>query len=89
MEWFRCTTGHVFELAIANTWTIAKTVYIACPQCGTREILNIPDAVTDAILARFDEPALRELRWDSLNGNYYLSRYGMCIGIEEDGYMHT
>ena len=29
------------------------------------------------------------IRWDSLNRCYFFQRWGMYIGIEEDGYIHS
>lgn len=48
--------------------------------------------VTDAVLKAFPkdgDTVLKEMQWDSLNGCWMISRWGMMIGIEKDGYIHT
>lgn len=40
----------------------------------------------DAIKA---EKILRDLKYSSLNDYWYVERYGMHIGIERDGYIHS
>lgn len=32
---------------------------------------------------------LRDMRWDGLAGCWLVERYGMTIGIERDGYVHS
>ena len=32
---------------------------------------------------------MREMKWDGLNGCWFIERYGMVIGIERDGYIHS
>ena len=32
---------------------------------------------------------LREMTWDGLNGCWMIERYGISIGIETDGYVHS
>ena len=53
---------------------------------------NLPKAVIDAIYKRFPDDAiqiLQEIAYDNMNGCYFFTRWGMYIGIEEDGYIHT
>ena len=50
------------------------------------------NTVSDAVLKAFPkdgDTVLKEMQWDSLNGCWMISRWGMMIGIEKDGYIHT
>lgn len=52
----------------------------------------IPLAVMQAVEKRWPKEALeilQSLQYDSLNDNWYFTRWGMYIGIESDGYIHT
>lgn len=35
------------------------------------------------------ENLAKEMKWDSLNGCFYFHYFGMYIGIETDGYIHS
>lgn len=57
--------------------------------CGERQVEQV---VVDNITSSFKdaEGILADLKWDSLNKNYYFNRWGMYIGIEpNDGYIHS
>lgn len=50
----------------------------------------IPAVVRDAIHKAFPKDALeilRELRWN--RDHFYFRRWGMYVGVERDGYIHT
>jgi hypothetical protein len=32
---------------------------------------------------------LQDLKWSSINGCYYFERWGMWVGCEVDGYIHS
>jgi hypothetical protein len=56
----------------------------------------ITDVVIKALKAAFPSDThsirnniLNDVKWDSLNGCYYFQRWGMYVGVEEDGYIHT
>lgn len=52
----------------------------------------IPRKVIQAILQAWPNEAveiLKELQHNHFGGHYYIHRYGMYIGIEYDGYIHT
>lgn len=53
----------------------------------------VPQAVLQSILKRFPAEETKEilegLKYDSLNGNFYFERWGMYVGVEFDGYIHT
>lgn len=54
--------------------------------------MRIPLAVMLAIEKRWPNEALeilQSLQYDSLNGCYYFIRWGMYVGVETDGYIHT
>ena len=48
--------------------------------------------VDEAIRKAFPKDAeeiIKEVRWDALQGCYFFNRWGMYVGIEPDGYIHT
>ena len=48
--------------------------------------------VADAVGRAFPNDAtevLREMRWDGICGCWMIERWGMWIGIETDGYVHS
>lgn len=49
------------------------------------------ETVRKAVERAFPYPndVLREMRWDSLDGCWLINRWGMTIGIETDGYVHS
>lgn len=49
----------------------------------------MPEAVIKSVNAKYPEVAIRDVKWDSLNGCYYFYRAGMYHGVELDGYIHT
>jgi hypothetical protein len=56
----------------------------------------ITDIVINALKERFPNDTccirnniLNEVEWDSMNRCYYIERWGMYIGIEENGYIHS
>lgn len=57
----------------------------------TSQGVEIPTVVVEAIRNAFKDAdaILAELRWDALNGCFYFSRWGMYVGVERDGYIHT
>lgn len=53
---------------------------------------TIHRAVYEALKSAWPDQAaeiLTELKWSSLNGCYYFIRWGMFVGVETDGYIHT
>lgn len=53
---------------------------------------DIPAAVVSAILKAWPDQSveiLKDLQYDTLNGNWYFRRWGMYVGVESDGYIHT
>jgi hypothetical protein len=55
---------------------------------------TMPQAVIDAVTqwAGSKERAaafFTGMRWDSLDGCYYLQLFNMTVGIEIDGYIHS
>ena len=56
-------------------------------------MMTEPDrqTVADAVGRAFpDNPeVLAEMRWDSICGCWMIQRWGMWIGIEPDGYVHS
>ena len=53
---------------------------------------TIPVAVRESLHKSFGPIAteiIKDLKWDSLNGNYYFVRWNMYIGVEVDGYIHS
>ena len=52
----------------------------------------ITDVVIKAVREAFPKDAisiLHDVKWDGLNGCYFFERWGMYVGIEKDGYIHT
>ena len=49
------------------------------------------ETVRDAITKAFPYPddVIRLMRWDSLDGCWFIKRHGITIGIETDGYIHS
>ena len=48
--------------------------------------------VADAIDRAFPDDSadvLREMRWDGICGCWMIEKWGMWIGIETDGYVHS
>lgn len=46
----------------------------------------------DALFKAFPydlDDILKSIRYSSINGCHYFKRWGMWIGIEDDGYIHT
>lgn len=35
------------------------------------------------------EKVLKDMRWSSIDGCWYYDLYGMTVGIETDGYIHS
>lgn len=35
------------------------------------------------------EAILADLKYDTLNGNWYFWRHGVYVGVEHDGYIHS
>jgi hypothetical protein len=61
-----------------------------------KDALYFPKIITDvvirAVYAAFPRLAtnvLYDLKWDSLNGCYCFGCWGIFIGIEEDGHIHS
>ena len=56
---------------------------------------QVPQAVLEGMLKAFPastppvDTLLQQMRWDALNGCYYVHYMGMYVGIELDGYVHT
>ena len=53
---------------------------------------GVHQPIVDAIIKAWPDQAveiLGELKYDHLNGCYFLNRWGMYVGIEENGYIHT
>ena len=51
---------------------------------------NIPDAVIDAIVKAFPNDALDILKTLRFAGDHYcFTKWGMYVGVEFDGYIHT
>src|SRR6266851_10209958 len=51
---------------------------------------GVHSAVVDALIKAWPEQAveiLEQLNYDSMNGCYYFSRWGMYVGVEYDGYI--
>lgn len=46
------------------------------------------DALFKAFPYDFEE-ILRDVKYSSINGCHYFTRWGMYIGIESDGYIHS
>jgi len=52
----------------------------------------VPDVAIEAIKKAFPHHAqdiLGELRWSEVNGCFYFTKWGMYVGVELDGYIHT
>lgn len=57
----------------------------------------ITDVVIAAIRKSFSKDDVEDIRtgilaqvqWDHLNGCYYFNRWGMYVGVERDGHIHT
>lgn len=52
----------------------------------------ITDVVIKAVKEAFPDQAidiLKDVKWDGLNGCYFFERWGMYVGIEKDGYIHS
>jgi len=52
----------------------------------------VPFAVLDAIRNAFPtdaESIIEQLRYHSLDGFWSFNRWGMFVGVEPDGYIHT
>jgi hypothetical protein len=52
----------------------------------------LPHPVRQAIWKAYPDQAgeiISSLEWDGLNGNFYFWRWGMYVGVELDGYIHT
>ena len=54
------------------------------------------DVVVEALKKAFPDHTkdyvgnlVHEVKWDHLNGCYFFQRWGMYVGIETDGYIHT
>ncbi len=49
------------------------------------------ETVRDAVANAFPYPndVLRLMRWDAVDGCWFIKRNGMTIGIETDGYIHS
>jgi hypothetical protein len=55
---------------------------------------QMPQEVIDAVTAWAGSPSraaafFTDMRWDSLDGCYYLQLFNMTVGIELDGYIHS
>ena len=53
---------------------------------------EIPEVVISSIKNSFptdSEEIIKQLRYDSINRCYFFSRWGMYIGVESDGYIHS
>ncbi len=53
---------------------------------------GVHSAVVNALIKAWPDQAveiLEQLRRDSMNGCYYFNRWGMYVGVEYDGYIHT
>jgi hypothetical protein len=56
------------------------------------EINLVPEVVYEAIFKAWPDQAtevVEQLGYDSLNGNWHFNRWGMYVGVEDDGYIHT
>lgn len=52
----------------------------------------IPEIVIEAIKKAFEKSykeIIPALKWDSICGCYLFQKYGMTIGVELDGYIHS
>jgi hypothetical protein len=52
----------------------------------------VTDVVIESVKKSFPDQAreiLETVKWDGLNGCYFFERWGMYVGIEKDGYIHT
>lgn len=52
----------------------------------------IPPVVDLAIRRAFPKEAfeiLKTLHWNGMGGHFYFQRWGMYVGVETDGYIHT
>lgn len=57
--------------------------------CEDRKVEEI---VVNNLLNAFPNNAqsiLQELKWSPLGGNYFFVRWGMYVGVEPDGYIHS
>lgn len=73
------------EVAVEDSHELVRMHHRAFPKV-------ISDVVIAAVKKAFPDQAdliLAETKWDSLNGCYYFIRWGMFVGIEEDGYIHS
>ena len=55
---------------------------------------TMPQAVIDSVTTWAGSPERAaaffiDMRWDSLDGCYYLNLFGTTVGIELDGYIHS
>lgn len=56
----------------------------------------LPDVVVEAIKKAFPDHTkdytnnlLHEVKWDHLNRCFFFVKWGMYVGVEEDGHIHT
>lgn len=52
----------------------------------------IPEAVETALRQAWPDQAddiLADLKWQALDGFFFFTRWGMFVGVETDGYIHT
>ncbi len=52
----------------------------------------ITDVVIQSVKKSFPDQAddiLRQVKWDGMMGCYYFTRWGMFVGIETDGHIHS
>jgi hypothetical protein len=52
----------------------------------------ITDVVIESVKKAFPDQAndiLKSVKWDGMMGCYYFNRWGMYVGIEEDGLIHS
>lgn len=71
----------------------------SCEPCHKARVLRtkrgqkeVPAVVIESIKQSFPKNAaeiLGLLEWDSINRCFYFNMWGMCVGVETDGYIHT
>jgi hypothetical protein len=72
-------------MAYALQWSLGMAAL------QTPQGVEIPETVAASIRRAFrdHEEILRALRWDALNRCFYFMRWGMFVGVETDGYIHS
>lgn len=60
---------------------------LPCEDCA-----KLPDAVILNLFNAWEDQFMEiiaQIKWDHLNGCYAFNRWGMYVGVERDGYIHS